>query len=211
MSHPQIVEQTVRQATPGASGPEPLNAAETHTPAVRQVTPVEPRSQETVGQPAPLDRRRSSSGRRVVLRWILPSLKRLATLAIALIAIIMALVTWDYYVTAPWTRDGRVRVQVASVTPQVSGQISELRVGDNQTETWTIVSTSRLPTTSIVARRKITAKRAAPLLKSASLYSEVGEEGPGSPTTAQGRTDPFGACFRNARSLAHPCPFIGPG
>jgi multidrug resistance efflux pump len=44
----------------------------------------------------------------------------------------MALVTWDYYVTAPWTRDGRVRVQVASVAPQVSGQITELRVGDNQ-------------------------------------------------------------------------------
>jgi multidrug resistance efflux pump len=41
-------------------------------------------------------------------------------------------VTWDYYVTAPWTRDGRVRVQVASVAPQVSGQITELRVGDNQ-------------------------------------------------------------------------------
>jgi len=44
-----------------------------------------------------------------------------------------------------------------------------------------------------VVRRKITAKRAAPLLKSASLYSEVDEQGPGSPTTAQGRTDPFGA------------------
>jgi hypothetical protein len=37
-----------------------------------------------------------------------------------------------------------------------------------------------------VVRRKITAKRAAPLLKSASLYSEVSEQGPGSPTTAQG-------------------------
>ena len=53
-------------------------------------------------------------------------------MAIALVAILMALVTWDYYVTAPWTRDGRVRVQVASVAPQVSGQITELRVGDNQ-------------------------------------------------------------------------------
>ncbi|HEY9348829.1 MAG TPA: HlyD family secretion protein, partial [Inquilinus sp.] len=51
---------------------------------------------------------------------------------IALAAIVMALVTWSYYVTAPWTRDGTVRVQVASVAPQVSGQITELRVGDNQ-------------------------------------------------------------------------------
>ena len=54
------------------------------------------------------------------------------TLAIAFVAIVMGLVTWDYYVTAPWTRDGRVRVQVASLAPQVSGQITELRVGDNQ-------------------------------------------------------------------------------
>jgi multidrug resistance efflux pump len=53
-------------------------------------------------------------------------------LAIAFVAIVMALVTWDYYVTAPWTRDGRVRVQVASVAPQISGQVTQLRVGDNQ-------------------------------------------------------------------------------
>jgi multidrug resistance efflux pump len=33
---------------------------------------------------------------------------------------------------APWTRDGRVRVQVASVAPRVSGQITQLRVADNQ-------------------------------------------------------------------------------
>jgi len=78
------------------------------------------------GTPAP------SGGRNHVRRWVLAIAKRLATLGIALIAILMALVTWDYYVTAPWTRDGRVRVQVASVAPQVSGQITELRVGDNQ-------------------------------------------------------------------------------
>ena len=72
------------------------------------------------------------SGRRLALRWVLAGFKRLTTLAIALVAIVMALVTWDYYVTAPWTRDGRVRVQVASIAPQVSGQITELRVGDNQ-------------------------------------------------------------------------------
>jgi RND family efflux transporter MFP subunit len=43
-----------------------------------------------------------------------------------------ALVIWDYYVAAPWTRDGSVRVQVASIAPQVSGQITEVRVVDNQ-------------------------------------------------------------------------------
>jgi multidrug resistance efflux pump len=76
---------------------------------------------------------RRASG--VVLRTIkgsLPWVRRLATLAILLVGVLMALVTWDYYVTSPWTRDGRVRVQVASVAPQVSGQITEMRVADNQ-------------------------------------------------------------------------------
>ena len=45
---------------------------------------------------------------------------------------LVALVTWDQYNAGPWTRDGRVRVHVASVAPQISGQIRELRIVDNQ-------------------------------------------------------------------------------
>ncbi|GEP55847.1 HlyD family efflux transporter periplasmic adaptor subunit [Reyranella soli] len=66
------------------------------------------------------------------IQLLLPWMRRLATLAIMAVAGVVALVTWDYYVTAPWTRDGRVRVQVASVAPQISGQITERRVVDNQ-------------------------------------------------------------------------------
>ncbi|MDX7953866.1 HlyD family secretion protein [Lichenihabitans sp. Uapishka_5] len=58
--------------------------------------------------------------------------KSIATLAIILLALLASLLIWDFYVTAPWTRDGRVRVQVASVAPQVSGQVTDLRVRDNQ-------------------------------------------------------------------------------
>jgi RND family efflux transporter MFP subunit len=58
--------------------------------------------------------------------------KRLATLAIALLAILTALLTWQHYVTAPWTRNGTVRVQVASIAPQISGRIDDVRVVDNQ-------------------------------------------------------------------------------
>src|SRR5262249_8999309 len=50
-----------------------------------------------------------------------------ATAAIAVVAVLIALVAWDQYNAGPWTRDGRVRVQVASVAPQISGQITELR------------------------------------------------------------------------------------
>ena len=75
---------------------------------------------------------RRHRARQALLHALLPWVRRLATLGALAVAIVMALVTWSYYVTAPWTRDGRVRVQVASVAPQVSGQIVELRVVDNQ-------------------------------------------------------------------------------
>jgi multidrug resistance efflux pump len=67
-----------------------------------------------------------------LLRALQPMARWLATLGALTIATIMALVTWSYYVVAPWTRDGRVRVQVASVAPEVSGRITELHVADNQ-------------------------------------------------------------------------------
>ena len=59
-------------------------------------------------------------------------LRLAATGLILLLALGAAAIVWRYYVVAPWTRDGRVRVQVAGVAPQVSGQIVALKVGDNQ-------------------------------------------------------------------------------
>src|ERR1700731_2586360 len=65
-------------------------------------------------------------------RFARQTLKTAATLLILVLAVAAALVIWDSYVTAPWTRDGSVRVQVARIAPQVSGQITEVRVVDNQ-------------------------------------------------------------------------------
>ncbi len=108
----------------GAAGPPQVTLkAAAHTEA---------QPQETARQEATIARRTSSRKRGLAIRGLLAFARGLATLAIAAVAILMALVTWDYYVTSPWTRDGRVRVQVASVAPQISGQIVELRVGDNQ-------------------------------------------------------------------------------
>ena len=67
-----------------------------------------------------------------IARFAWTTLKTAATLLILLLAVLAALVIWDSYVTAPWTRDGSVRVQVASIAPLVSGQITEVRVVDNQ-------------------------------------------------------------------------------
>ena len=136
MDNPEVLEQAVREIAPSVAAPDlaadSARVLAPQAPAIQPVTRAQPEPQETARHRVVLDDRRSSGGWRPALRWILPAFRRLATLAIALVAIIMALVTWDYYVTAPWTRDGRVRVQVASIAPQVSGQIAELRVGDNQ-------------------------------------------------------------------------------
>jgi len=74
-----------------------------------------------------VSRRRSGA-----LRTTRLLLRRVATAGIAVVAVLIALVTWNQYSAGPWTRDGRVRVQVASVAPQISGQITELRIVDNQ-------------------------------------------------------------------------------
>ena len=39
---------------------------------------------------------------------------------------------WDTYVTAPWTRDGAVRVYVVTMAPEVAGRLVSLPVADNQ-------------------------------------------------------------------------------
>ena len=40
---------------------------------------------------------------------------------------------WDYYMNAPWTRDGKIRADVVRIAPDVSGLVSEVLVHDNQT------------------------------------------------------------------------------
>ncbi len=66
------------------------------------------------------------------IRWWV-RLRRWAATAVvlALTAVAVALI-YQYYVSSPWTRDGRVRVLVANIAPQVSGQIVQLNVIDNQ-------------------------------------------------------------------------------
>lgn len=63
------------------------------------------------------------------LRSIARLLPTLAALAIS-VPILVHL--WDYYTTAPWTRDGHVRADIVQVSPDVSGLITKIRVRDNQ-------------------------------------------------------------------------------
>ena len=135
MSAPGTADLTLEPLAPNA----PQADASTKTgmeaaprpPALEPIARTAPQSDERARQRVPVAGP-SLGTRHAVRRWMLAAARQLATLGLALAAILMALVTWDYYVTAPWTRDGRVRVQVASIAPQVSDQVVELRVGDNQ-------------------------------------------------------------------------------
>ena len=59
-------------------------------------------------------------------------LRYVATGILVVAALVAARHGWRIYMTSPWTRDGMVRVQVANVAPQISGQIVEVRTHDNQ-------------------------------------------------------------------------------
>lgn len=65
-------------------------------------------------------------------RFLALGFRLLVTLAMVAVAIIVGLALWDYYMDAPWTRDGRVRADVVAVAPDVSGLVTEVLVGDNQ-------------------------------------------------------------------------------
>jgi multidrug resistance efflux pump len=54
-----------------------------------------------------------------------------ATGVIVVVALVAAGWLWNYYEAEPWTRDGRVRFDVADVAPDVSGLITRVDVVDN--------------------------------------------------------------------------------
>ena len=54
------------------------------------------------------------------------------TLVMVAMAGLLSWQLWDYYMNAPWTRDGRIRADVVRIAPDVSGLVSEVLVHDNQ-------------------------------------------------------------------------------
>src|SRR5882757_6329734 len=127
----------VAEADPGAAE---LSLLDVSSPALRQQAGValearspnaDPSERLPVYPKAPLKGPVSGLPGRMA-RFARETLKVAATLLMLVLAVAAALIIWDSYVTAPWTRDGSVRVQVARIAPQVSGQITEVRVVDNQ-------------------------------------------------------------------------------
>lgn len=54
------------------------------------------------------------------------------TLAVVVVAIIAGRWVWDHYLYSPWTRDGRIRANIITIAPDVSGWVNSVDVQDNQ-------------------------------------------------------------------------------
>ncbi len=127
-------DESARQVAPGpateSSNPQSAqaDARSIQSEIEDLVAPAAQDGDQAASSPEDLSSRKRPFPRAVLLA----SARALATVVIALSALLISLLAWDHYLTAPWTRDGRVRVQVASVAPEVSGRIKELRVADNQ-------------------------------------------------------------------------------
>ncbi len=60
--------------------------------------------------------------------WLRPVL---LTLVVVAIGVLCTYYLWRVYLVAPWTRDGRLRAEIAEIAPQVSGNIVRIAVPDN--------------------------------------------------------------------------------
>jgi RND family efflux transporter MFP subunit len=56
----------------------------------------------------------------------------LVTALVVGLALLAAVWLWRHYMLSPWTRDARVRADVVTIAPDVSGWVVELKVRDNQ-------------------------------------------------------------------------------
>jgi len=133
----QPADSTPQQTTP-EDDPEPVDSKPQQTAAEDEPKPIDSTPQRTIAE----DERKPVDSKPPLKEPLKPpghlarlarsTLKTLTTLLVLALAVLAALIIWEFYVTSPWTRDGSVRVQVANVAPQVSGQITEIRVVDNQ-------------------------------------------------------------------------------
>ncbi|AYD44178.1 efflux RND transporter periplasmic adaptor subunit [Yersinia rochesterensis] len=61
-----------------------------------------------------------------------PSLKYFSSVIVFALALCAGWWMWNYYMQSPWTRDGKVRAELVSITPEVSGRLVKILVHDNQ-------------------------------------------------------------------------------
>ncbi len=68
----------------------------------------------------------------LIVRISLPLLRASLALAATAVVILVGRWMWFHYELAPWTRDGRVRVDIVMVAPDEPGWVASVAVTDNQ-------------------------------------------------------------------------------
>jgi RND family efflux transporter MFP subunit len=123
MSTVELQPETGKERPPAPAPTMAPTMAATMAPTVAPpVAPPAPAS------PAP----RKSRWRFHVLRILGTLVRVLATLIVVVIAAALSWAMWKTYMGTPWTRDGRVRVYVVTIAPQVAGIIAQLPIADDQ-------------------------------------------------------------------------------
>lgn len=114
------------------------------------------------------------------MKLILSVLSRYAlTLSLFIAAIFIASKVWGHYGQTPWTRDGRVGVDVVQIAPEVSGTVSRVSVVDNQYvhrgDMLYQIDPERLRIAVALAEADVEAKRQDMIVRQASArrYSQV--------------------------------------
>ncbi len=60
-------------------------------------------------------------------------MKKFSTIIMILIAVCSGYWLWHHYMLTPWTRDARVNAHIITISPDVSGFVTQVAVNDNQT------------------------------------------------------------------------------
>src|ERR1700690_3281841 len=60
------------------------------------------------------------------------SVRVVLTLVLVVVAVFLSYDMAHYYLYSPWTRDARVRADVVTVAPDVSGYVADMRVRNDQ-------------------------------------------------------------------------------
>ena len=100
-------------------------------------------------------------------------LRVLATLIVAVLAVWAFISLWQDYALSPWTRDGRLRAEIAEISAQISGNIVQVNVINNQFVSKDTVMIEIDPSDFLIARDLAKAKLQEALAKQEQLKEEA--------------------------------------
>ncbi|GGY67587.1 efflux RND transporter periplasmic adaptor subunit [Marinobacter zhanjiangensis] len=104
------------------------------------------------------------------------------TLLVIALAIVAGSWVWNHYLYSPWTRDGRIRADVITIAPDVSGWVTQVSVKNNQAvnqgDPLFTIDDTRYQVVFAEARAKVAEKRSALELARHKYQSRQGDADP---------------------------------